>query len=206
MKFEDGLIGSIVEKWGSQLWDFITESKWVFYGTWIGLDVIVCLILYTSDWEEFLLSLLGGFFGIPMVIGIIFYLFYGTIYIVDWIIKAVFKKDASTHKEMMKKRKKKRHNFLFFRKKTPEEKVRKIIDDMMEQCIKLAIKSAKRDSLYMFSKNTIRKEALDYALTLFNDMPIRFDDEIVSAWRVRLIAKEEYRKKIIKYNLYHLNN
>ena len=205
MKFKDGLIGSKVEKWGTQLWDFITESKWTIYGIWIGLDVIVCLIFYTSDWEEFLSSFLGGLMTIPMALGIIIWLSAGIIYIVDWIIKVVFNADASTHNEMMKKRKKKRHNsFLFFRKKTPEEKARKIIADSMEYYIKLAIKASKKESLFQddFFQNTLRKEALDYALTLFNDMPMGFGDEIVPAWRVEEIAEEEYRKQLIKYGIH----
>lgn len=203
MDFKDGLIGSKFDEWVTQLWDFITESKWIFYGVWIVLDVIVCLIFYTSDWEKFLFSFLGGLVAIPSAFSIIFWLLSGIISIVDWIIKVVFNVDASTHNEMMKKRKKKRNNsFLFFRKKTPEEKVRKLIADTMDYYIKLAIKSSKKEPLFQdyFFQNTLRKEALDYALTLFN-VSIRIGDDIVPEWRVKEIGEEEYQKHLIRYSI-----
>ena len=201
MDFKDGLIGSKFDEWVTQLWDFISESPWVLYGILIGLDVLVWLIFYSGDLDV----LIGIIFGIPMALVIIYWGLVVIIYIVDWIIKVVFNVDASTHNEMMKKRKKKRHNsFLFFRKKTPEEKVRKYIANNMDYYIKLAIKSSKKEPLFQDNdfQKSLRKEALDYALTLFNDMPIRFDDELFPAWRVKLMAEEEYSKLLIRYNIY----
>ena len=64
--------------------------------------------------------------------------------------------------------------------------------------------SSKKEPLFQDNdfQNSLRKEALDYALTLFNDMPIRFDDELFPAWRVKLMAEEEYSKLLIRYNIY----
>ena len=94
MKFEEGTIGSIIDRWykniGEIEYDHPVLFRIIAIGSLLIIDAIVCLIFYSSDLDTFFSAFLVGFTVVPTFLLLTLLLL---IYIVDLVIRFISKKN-----------------------------------------------------------------------------------------------------------------